>query len=109
MTHISRTCILCIMISCVVLSGCATKRYGRMQSLSTTERLDLTCREIDIEIAKAREFLDGIAETGFDGRDVLAILGDFGIGNAMERGDAVKSGKKRLEELEALRVEKGCP
>ncbi|MCC6909859.1 MAG: tetratricopeptide repeat protein [Phycisphaerales bacterium] len=106
MTRLPFYLLLCLLL---MLTGCATKRYGRMQPVSATERQQLSCREIDIEIAKTREFLDQINAEGFDGRDVLGILGDFGIGNAMERGDAVKSGKKRLDELEALRVEKGCP
>lgn len=80
-----------------------------MQPLSKIEQSELNCREIDIEIAKVNAFLAEIAETGFDGRDVFAILGDFGIGNSIERGDAIKSGKKRLESLETLRKEKGCP
>jgi hypothetical protein len=86
----------------VLLGGCATKRYGRMPSLTTAEGRLLSCNEIEREIAKTRAFIDDIEATGFDGRDVLGILGDFGIGNAMERSDAIKSGRERLEALEQL-------
>ena len=109
MIRVYLVCVMTFLISVAPLSGCATKRYGRMQPVSLTERDYLSCREIDIEMAKTREFLDQIAQTGFDGRDVLAILADFGIGNAMERSDAIKSGKERLEQLQALKDEKGCP
>jgi hypothetical protein len=80
-----------------------------MQTLSALELETMTCRELELEIARTREFLDEIEATGFDGRDVLAILGDFGIGNMMERSDAIKSGKERLEQLEQLKIDRGCP
>lgn len=110
MSHLSRTCPqIALLCGLLLLSGCATKRFGRMQEVSYVERTELSCREIDIEIAKTRQFLDQINEDDFDGRDILGFLGDFGIGNAMERSDAVKSGQARLEELQALRAENGCP
>ncbi len=93
----------------LVVAGCATKRYGRQTELSDVEKRDLTCRELDIEISKVRAFMDQVNKDGFDGRDVLGILGDFGIGNAMEKGDAIKSGEKRLQQLQDLKQAKKCP
>ena len=69
----------------------------------------MTCRELDLEIAKVHGFIDKVnKESEFSGRDVLAILGDFGIGNNMERGAALKSANQRLEELQESKVAKGC-
>jgi hypothetical protein len=104
----------CVLLACVAAAvggqfGCATKRYGRQTELSDVEKTQLTCRELDIEIAKVRAFQDQVNKDGFDGRDVLGILGDFGIGNSMERGDALKSAERRLQQLQDLRQAKNCP
>lgn len=106
--------ILCanVMAVCGILlvSGCATKHYGRQGTLTSYEKNTMACREIDLEIAKTRGFIDQVnTESEFSGRDVLAILGDFGIGNSMERGAALKSANARIKELEELKVAKGCP
>jgi enoyl-CoA hydratase/carnithine racemase len=93
----------------LVMGGCATKRYGRQIEVSEYERTALTCREIDMEIAKAQSFKDQVEATKFDGRDVLAILGDFGIGNLTERDEALKGADKRLQQLRDLRLTRGCP
>lgn len=90
--------------------GCSTKNHGRLTPLSDVERRELTCREIDIELAKVDAFLGQVSENSkIDGRSVLGFLGDFGIGNTMERNAAEKSARERRDELSALRVSKGCP
>lgn len=92
------------------VGGCATKNHGRVSPLSTMEKTSLTCREIDIEISKVQAFMVQISENSkIDGRSVLGFLGDFGIGNSMERSAAEKSAKQRLDELTALRTERNCP
>ncbi len=89
--------------------GCATKHYGRQGTLTDYEKTSMSCREIDLEMAKVRGFTDHVnKESEFSGRDVLAILGDFGIGNSMERGAAIKSANSRLEALQELKTSKGC-
>ncbi len=91
------------------LGACATKNHGRLSPVSSLEKTELTCREIDIEISKVHAFLDQVSgNSAVDGRSVLGFLGDFGIGNAMERSAAESSARKRLEELNTLRVAKGC-
>jgi hypothetical protein len=93
----------------ISIQGCATKTYGRQGSLSTFEKNTMSCREMDLEIAKTRGFIDLVnKESEFSGRDVLAILGDFGIGNSMEKSAAIESANKRLEQLEAERNTKKC-
>ena len=70
----------------IALQGCATKHYGRQGQLTAYEKGTMSCREIDLEMAKVRGFIDHVnKESEFSGRDVLAILGDFGIGNSMEK------------------------
>ena len=95
----------------VILSiqGCATKIYGRQGTLTSYEKETLTCREIGLEAAKVRGFIDYInKESEFSGRDVLAILGDLGIGNNLEKSAALESANKRLEQLRDLSDAKKC-
>ena len=74
-------------LTLAMTSGCATKRYGRMQELSGVERTHYTCREIELELAKVAEFRRQIAEGAeINLASVGGFLGDFGIGNAMEKG-----------------------
>jgi hypothetical protein len=39
---------------------------------------------------------------------VLAILGDFGIGNSLEKSAALESATRRIEQLRELRDAKKC-
>lgn len=92
-----------------VFQGCATKTYGRVGTVTTFEKDTLTCREIDLEVAKAQGFIEHVnKESEFSGRDVLAILGDFGIGNTMERSAALESANNRIAQLRDLRTAKKC-
>ena len=92
------------------ITGCATKRFGRATDVSVTESKMLTCREIDLEIAKSEEFLSSVRIERADtsGSHVLGALGDFGIGNVMEGDAAELSGEKRLKQLRGLRANRGC-
>ncbi len=93
----------------ILVPGCATKHYGRLGKLTEHERTTLTCREIDVEIAQVRGFRAHIEEEKkFDARSVLSFLGDFGIGNLMERKAAEDSANTRMRELEDLQQAKGC-
>ena len=96
-------------VPALVLSGCATKRYGRMQPLTGAERAAYTCREVAIEIAKVQSFQTQVAEGAqFNMASVLGILGDYGIGNSMERSAAEASARRRLQELYDLSAQRGC-
>jgi hypothetical protein len=68
-----------------------------------------SCREIDLEISKVESFQRQIAEGAeFNAASALGILGDFGIGNSMERSSAEKSAAIRLGQLRDLRAQKQC-
>ena len=109
MTNNGRLATLILLALAVPLAGCATKTYGRQGALTDYERDTLTCRDVDIETAKARGWIDTVnKESEFSGRDVLAILGDFGIGNSLEKSSAIESANKRLEGLRDLRSSKKC-
>jgi len=81
-----------------------------MTPLSDTERQTLTCREIQIETAKADAFLDDVRQTRHhtNAAHVLGALGDFGIGNKMEGNAAELSGVTRRKALSDLSVSKNC-
>ena len=98
-----------VLASLFAFQGCATKTYGRQGTLTGYEKDTMTCREIDLELAKTRGFVDHVnKESEFSGRDVLAILGDFGIGNNLEKSAALESANKRIEQLRDLRAVKKC-
>ena len=94
----------------LLLTACATQRFGRQVAVSNTERRLLSCEQIEIEIAKTEEFLKDTSDQNskFTGKDVLGFLGDFGVGNSMEYSDAIRSGINRLTQLRATQTEKGC-
>jgi hypothetical protein len=107
MKHLSLLAICALVILSV--QGCATKTYGRQGTLTNYEKDSMTCREIELETAKVRGFVDHVnKESEFSGRDVLAILGDFGIGNNLEKSSALESANKRLEQLSEQRNAKKC-
>jgi len=95
--------------ACTVLNGCVTKPLGREESLTQTERSIMTCRDIDIGIARTQAFTQRIVNDPTDARDVSGFLLDWGIGNHMEKTDALKSATNRQEQLEHLRAQKNCP
>jgi len=98
-----------VVVAALLLAGCATKNYGRQGELTDYEKSTMTCREIALEEAKVMGFLDHVQkESEFDGRSVLSFLGDFGIGNMMEKDNAIKSANTRLKQLQAVSAEKGC-
>lgn len=104
-----RALVIAALIPALALSACATKNYGRLQPLTGAERAAYTCRDIDIEIAKVGAFQQQVIEGAqFNVASVLGILGDYGIGNSMERGAAEKSAIQRLNQLNDLKAERGC-
>jgi len=96
-------------IAAIFVAGCATKNYGRLQPLTGAERVAYTCREVDLEIAKVQAFQQQVIEGAqFNMASALGILGDYGIGNSMERSGAEASAARRLGQLNDLKAEKGC-
>jgi hypothetical protein len=94
----------------LLLPACATQRYGRQTGLSNLEASELTCREIRVERSKSEQFLYSVRKqrAGLNGAQVLAIINDFGIGNAMEGNDAEASGEMRLQQLDQLALQRNC-
>lgn len=91
------------------LAGCATKTYERQDAVSAKELGSLACYELDLELAKERDFIAYVnKDSKFDALDVLAIVGDLGIGNALEKNSALEDANKRIEQLQKLRAGKGC-
>lgn len=98
---------LLLLAACAALAGCATKNYGRQGDVTSYEAQTMTCREIALETAKVHGYLDRVEkESQFDGRSVLSFLGDFGIGNTMEKSAAIQAANKRLAQLQAAKSTK---
>jgi hypothetical protein len=100
---------LCLAAIVAALSGCVTKQYGRQEALTDRDRQLMACSDIDrdlVQVAGWQQQVDRRSQ--FDGWDALAVLGDFGVGNSIERGEALKSAELRTDQLRELRVAKGC-
>lgn len=98
-----------LLLAGLTVSGCSTKNYGRQPDLTDFESRTMSCREIDLEQAKVQGFLAHVQEESeFDGRSVLSFLGDFGIGNVMEKDAAIESANKRMGQLSSAKVQQRC-
>ena len=99
-----------LVVFVLMLSACATQRYGRETSLSGVETSEFTCKDIRIETAKSEQFLYSVRKerAGMNGAQVLGVINDFGIGNVMEGDDAEASGEMRLRELTQLAAQRNC-
>lgn len=96
-------------VALICVAGCSTKNYGRQPDLTEFETKTMTCREIDLEQAKVQGFIKHVdQESEFDGRSVLSFLGDFGVGNVMEKDSAMESATSRLTQLGNARAAKDC-
>ncbi len=89
-------------------SSCAVQRYGRMIPVVPSERKNLTCEQITTEIEKCNAFIRDVTTKNkkFTGGDIIAFLGDFGIGDSWEVSDAISSATRRISELEKLKETK---
>ncbi|MFT0531620.1 hypothetical protein ACMHYJ_02125 [Castellaniella hirudinis] len=97
------------LMTTLFLTGCATKNYGRQGELTDYERQTMTCREMELETAKVHGYLAHVEkESQFDGRSVLSFLGDFGMGNVMEKSAAMEAANRRLAQLQDTQVRRGC-
>ena len=98
-----------ILLLALGLTSCATKRYGRLQPITAAEKAAMSCGDIEVEISKVEGFRQQITEGAeIDWKSAAGFLGDFGIGNAMEKNAAEKTATERMNELLEIRSEKGC-
>ena len=89
--------------------GCATKRYGRMQPVTGNEVNAYTCEDINVELSKIDAFELQVAEGAeFDVLSVASFLGDFGIGNTIEKNAALKTATELRVQLNDISASKGC-
>lgn len=99
--------LIAVAVFAVLASGCATKNYGRQGDVTDMERTTMTCRELDLEIAKVHGFIERVErESEFNLLSVLSFLGDGGIGNVLEKRAAMNSARDRLDVLNATKTRK---
>ncbi|MBP0632215.1 MULTISPECIES: hypothetical protein [unclassified Cupriavidus] len=102
--------ILAIGLGLLAIQGCATKNYGRVGTVTDFERQTMSCREIQLEQAKVNGFTQAVEkESEFSGRSILSFLGDFGIGNMIEKSSAMESADNRARQLQTLSDLRRCP
>lgn len=101
--------ILVIGLCLLAAQGCATKNYGRVGTVTDFERQTMSCREIQLEQAKVNGFTQAVEkESEFSGRSILSFLGDFGIGNMIEKNSAMESADQRARQLQTLSYQRRC-
>ena len=94
----------------ILLGGCATKRYGRMQTVTGPETSAYSCKDIKVELSKVDAFELQVAEGAeFSALSVASFLGDLGIGNTIEKNAALKTAKQRRVQLNNLAAAQECP
>ena len=94
-----------LFIAILALSGCATKQYPVAAPVSLEEANTLDCNGIEGDIARVKSIQQEIEVTGqFDGRTVLGVLGDLGVGNGMAKPEARKKAQARLTQLENIKA-----
>ena len=93
-----------IVVSLLLVVGCAVRRHGRLIPVVPSEANSYTCEQVIIEIDKCNAFIKEVSGKNrkFTGGDVLAFLGDFGIGDSWEVSDAIDSATKRISQLEDI-------
>ena len=96
-------------LAAATLPGCVTKQYGRQAELLPAEKANLTCQQIGFELAKVDDYTRWVEmKSEPNGWDALAVIGDFGIGNTIERGEALKSAELRREQLAEVQQARSC-
>ncbi len=81
-----------------------------MQPVTGYESQEYTCKDVKIELSKIDAFeLQVAKESEFSAMSVASFLGDFGIGNTMEKNSALKTAKQRRVELNDIAAKKDCP
>lgn len=99
----------CLAMLTAVLAGCVTKQYGPQEALTDRDRQIMACGDIDRDLLQVEGWQQQVERRSqWDGWDALAVLGDFGVGNSIERGEALKSAELRKDQLRELRAAKGC-
>jgi len=102
--------LLLFILVVILAAGCATKRYGRMQNITGYESKSYDCNEIKIELSKLDAFELQVEEgSKFSFLSIASFLGDFGIGNVIEKNAALKTAKERRVQLNDLAASKNCP
>lgn len=98
-----------LLTAAVLITGCATKNYGRQGQVTDAEKSTMTCREIALEIGKVNGYLKQVEkESSFDVLSIASFLGDFGIGNTIEYNRAIDAANQRTGQLNYAWIQKGC-
>ena len=80
-----------------------------MQPVTGNEVNAYTCEDINVELSKIDAFELQVAEGAeFDVLSVASFLGDFGIGNTIEKNEALETAKERRVQLDDMSASKGC-
>ena len=101
--------IIAIAGAAFICAGCATKRYPIATPLSRAEATLMDCKALELEMIRAEQVQQQITETGrWDGKSLLGVLGDFGIGNSMARTEAQDALNTRMSAIRRAQAQQNC-
>lgn len=97
---------LVLAIAGTLVSGCATKDFGRLEGPSVAA---MSCEQLAYEQKRVDDFRAAIdRKDDFDVRSATAALIDFGYGNHRDKKKALASAERREAEVAAARRAHGC-
>ncbi|MDX8391746.1 MAG: hypothetical protein R8K53_04165 [Mariprofundaceae bacterium] len=101
-----------MILSAILLltSACATQHYNRLPAVTYGEVRNMSCRNINLEIARAQSFIRQTKQQdeALTLQDFTGIITGFGVGNILEYNDAMDTAKKRLNQLVIVRGKRKC-
>lgn len=110
MTFTKTRAIPLLLVSALMLAGCATRSYTTVSSLSELEATHYDCSQLTREYVETRLVQKQLNSAGVVSvRSVLSGPSDLGLGNLMARADAKEAAVERLEQVRLTMAAKGCP
>lgn len=98
--------LIALAIAGALVSGCATKDFGRMEM---TPLAGLSCEQLAAEQKRVDDFRAVIDDKDdFDARSAAGLWLDFGFGNMRDKKKALKSANEREASVTAARQAQGC-
>ena len=97
----------------ILISGCANSASHTVMQINKASDIDLSCKEIRIEKAKAQSVIDAVQQdkgdmTGADVMDGILWFPFNVIAKQSNYSEAVKAAEQRIEHLRLIEKENGC-
>ena len=101
---------LAILSVAFLLSGCATKSFGKLPPLDPSVAESMDCKDIEREFRRLSQYEDGVDEEASTGQIKQIMWGGLWSVMADEKLESIarKDIRERVRLLYDLKVKKGC-